>query len=86
MKNDLKNFILPGRLRKKDGYYHMIIDAKHPVTGEVIRHSSSTKLKVNDLNKTKSNENLEKAYNMLTKFRKNGLIIILRKKMKKFIL
>lgn len=80
MKNDLKNFILPGRLRKKDGYYHMIIDTKHPVTGEVIRHSSSTKLKVNDLNKTKSNENLEKAYNMLTKFRKKWTYYYLKEK------
>ena len=25
-KINLKNYLLPGRIRKKDGYYHLIID------------------------------------------------------------
>lgn len=69
-KIDLRNYLLPGRLREKDGYYHVLIDTKNPLTKEPIRHSESTKLKVIESTKAKSKENLEKAYNMLTDFRK----------------
>ena len=60
MMNDainLKNYLLPGRIRKKDGYYHLIIDTIHPITKEKIRHSESTKLKVIEESKRKNLEN-----------------------------
>lgn len=64
----LKNYKLPARLRKKDGYWHMIIDAKHPKTGEIIRHSKSTKIKVEGKNKTETENNQYKAISELLKF------------------
>ena len=36
-KINLKNYLLPGRIRKKDGYYHLIIDTIHPITKEKIQ-------------------------------------------------
>lgn len=54
---DLKNYKLPVRLCKKDGYWHMIIEATHPITKEKIRHSESTKLKIIEKTKRKSEEN-----------------------------
>ena len=65
---NLANFMLPSRLRKKDGYYHMIIDTTHPITSKVIRHSQSTKLKVENGTKKKDKEIFIQASNMLTKF------------------
>lgn len=68
-KIDLKSYLLPGRIRKKDGYYHLIIDTLHPVTKEKIRHSESTKLKVTEETKRKSLENENEAKYRLKLFR-----------------
>ena len=71
MKNDidLEKYLLPGRLRKKDGYYHLIIDTVHPITKEKIRHSESTKLKVIEETKRESLENENEARYRLKLFR-----------------
>lgn len=72
MMNDainLKNYLLPGRIRKKDGYYHLIIDTIHPITKEKIRHSESTKLKVIKESKRKNLENENEARYRLKLFR-----------------
>lgn len=66
---DLKNYLLPGRIRKKDGYYHLIIDTVHPITKEKIRHSESTKLKVIEESKRKNLENENEAKYRLKLFR-----------------
>ncbi|WP_300392179.1 tyrosine-type recombinase/integrase [Fusobacterium sp.] len=68
-KNYSKNYLFPGRIRKKDGYYHLIIDTVHPVTKEKIRHSESTKLKVIAETKRKSLENEKEAMYKLQLFR-----------------
>lgn len=68
-KINLKNYLLPGRIRKKDGYYHLIIDAIHPITKEKIRHSESTKLKVTEESKRKNLENENEARYRLKLFR-----------------
>lgn len=60
--------LLNGRLRKKDGYYHMIIDTDHPRTGKRIRHSKSTKIPVEGKTKTETNNNLQNATIMLGDF------------------
>lgn len=66
---NLKNYLLPGRIRKKDGYYHLIIDTIHPITKEKIRHSESTKLKVIEESKRKNLENENEAKYRLKLFR-----------------
>lgn len=68
-KINLKNYLLPGRIRKKDGYYHLIIDTIHPITKEKIRHSESTKLKVIEESKRKNLENENEARYRLKLFR-----------------
>lgn len=68
-KIDIKNYLLPGRIRKKDGYYHLIIDTIHPITREKIRHSESTKLKVIEESKRKNLENENEAKYRLKLFR-----------------
>lgn len=65
-----KDYILPGRLRKKDGYYHMVIEATHSVTKRKIRHSKSTGLKVEEKTKVATKRNYEKAMYQLQDFRK----------------
>lgn len=69
-KIDIKNYLLPGRLRKKDGYWHVIIDAANPLTKEKIRHSQSTKIRVEGKNKTETKENERRAGVILSDFRK----------------
>ena len=66
---DLSNYLLPGRLRKKDGFYHLVIDTTHPITKKPIRHSESTKLKVIGETKRKSLENENEAVYRLMIFR-----------------
>ena len=66
---NLKSYLLPGRIRKKDGYYHLIIDTIHPITKEKIRHSESTKLKVIEESKRKNLENENEAKYRLKLFR-----------------
>lgn len=68
-KINLKNYLLPGRIRKKDGYYHLIIDTIHPITKEKIRHSESTKLKVIEERKRKNSKNEDEAKYRLKLFR-----------------
>lgn len=68
-KINLKNYLLPGRIRKKDGFYHLIIDTVHPITKEKIRHSESTKLKVIEESKRKNLENENEAKYRLKLFR-----------------
>ena len=68
-KINLNNYLLPGRIRKKDGYYHLIIDTVHPITKEKIRHSESTKLKVIEESKRKNLENENEARYRLKLFR-----------------
>lgn len=69
-KIDIKNYLLPGRLRKKDGYWHVRIDAANPLTKEKIRHSQSTKIRVEGKNKTETKENERRAGVILSDFRK----------------
>lgn len=71
-----EKFKLKGRLRIKDNYYHTVIDTKHPVTAEIIRHSQSTKLKVKCETRREEKENKELAEEKLIEFQKNGLSII----------
>ena len=68
-KIDIKNYLLLGRIRKKDGYYHLVIDTIHPITREKIRHSESTKLKVIEESKRKNLENENEAKYRLKLFR-----------------
>ena len=68
-KIDIKNYLLPGRIRKKDGYYHLVIDTIHSITREKIRHSESTKLKVIEESKRKNLENENEAKYRLKLFR-----------------
>ena len=68
-KINLNNYLLPGRIRKKDGYYHLIIDTVHPITKEKIRHSESTKLKVIEERKRKNSKNEDEAKYRLKLFR-----------------
>ena len=82
---DLTNYKLPAHLRKKDGYWHMIIEAKNPKTGKIIRHSQSTKLKVVEKTKKKTDNNEYEAKTQLKEFQKNGVIIILERKKKKIL-
>ncbi len=67
---ELKNYKLPAHLRKKDGYWHVIIEAKHPITKEKIRHSKSTKIRVIGKNQTESKNNELKAGVELLDFQK----------------
>lgn len=67
---ELKNYRLPAHLRKKDGYWHVIIEAKHPITKEKIRHSKSTKIRVIGKNQTESKNNELKAGVELLDFQK----------------
>lgn len=70
--------ILPGRLREKNGYYHLVIDAKNPLNNTQIRHSKSTGLKVTEKTKTASKENYNKALCMLQEFREKWTDIHLK--------
>lgn len=70
LEKELENYELPAHLRKKDGYWHTVIDAKHPKTGKKIRHSKSTKIKVEGENKTETKSNKIKAGAELLKFQK----------------
>ena len=70
--------ILPGRLREKNGYYHLVIDAKNPLDNTQIRHSKSTGLKVTEKTKTASKENYNKALCMLQEFREKWTDIHLK--------
>lgn len=67
---NLTNYKLPAHLRKKDGYWHMIIEAKNPKTGKIIRHSQSTKLKVVEKTKKKTDNNEYEAKTQLKEFQK----------------
>ena len=66
----LENHELPAHLRPKDNYWHMVIDAKHPKTGEIIRHSKSTKIKVVGKTKRETEDNETEARILLKEFRK----------------
>lgn len=67
-KSEKEKFRLHGRLRVKSNYYHVLIDTKHPVTNEVIRHSQSTKLKAVCDGKKKEKSNKAMAEEMLIDF------------------
>lgn len=67
---DLKNYNFPARLRKKDGIWHLIIEAKHPITKEIIRHSKSTKIKVIGKTKKETENNEFEARIQLKEFQK----------------
>lgn len=67
-KSEKEKFRLHGRLRVKSNYYHVLIDTKHPVTNEVIRHSQSTKLKVVCDGKKEEKSNKAMAEEMLIDF------------------
>lgn len=67
-KSEKEKFRLHGRLRVKSNYYHVLIDTKHPVTNEVIRHSQSTKLKALCGSKKEGKNNKAIAEEMLIDF------------------
>lgn len=67
---DLKDYKLPAHLRKKDGYWHMIIEAKNPKNGKIIRHSKSTKIKVLGKTKKETENNEYEAKTQLKEFQK----------------
>lgn len=67
-KSEKESFRLHGRLRIKSNYYHVLIDTKHPVTNEVIRHSQSTKLKALCGSKKEEKNNKAIAEEMLIDF------------------
>ena len=67
-KSEKEKFRLHGRLRVKSNYYHVLIDTKHPVTNEVIRHSQSTKLKALCGSKKEEKNNKAIAEEMLIDF------------------
>lgn len=67
-KSEKEKFRLHGRLRVKSNYYHVLIDTKHPVTNEVIRHSQSTKLKAVCDGKKEEKSNKAMAEEMLIDF------------------
>lgn len=55
-------------MRIKSNYYHVLIDTKHPVTNEIIRHSQSTKLKAVCDSKKEEKSNKTMAEEMLIDF------------------
>lgn len=61
--------LVAGYLRKKDGFYHTVINYYDPLTKKQILKSKSTKLLIEDKTKTKSKENLLQANSMLYDFR-----------------
>ena len=67
-KSEKEKFRLHGRLRIKSNYYHVLIDTKHPVTNETIRHSQSTKLKAVCDSKKEEKSNKAMAEEMLIDF------------------
>lgn len=67
-KSEKEKFRLHGRLRVKSNYYHVLIDTKHPVTNEVIRHSQSIKLKAVCDGKKEEKSNKAMAEEMLIDF------------------
>ena len=67
-KSEKESFRLHGRLRIKSNYYHVLIDTKHPVTNEIIRHSQSTKLKAVCDSKKEEKSNKTMAEEMLIDF------------------
>lgn len=66
-KNDDR--LVSGYLRKKNGFYHTVINFYDPITKKQVLKSKSTKLLVEDKTKTKSKENLAEANSMLYDFR-----------------
>ena len=67
---ELQNYKLPAHLRKKDGYWHKVIEAKNPKTGEMIRHSQTTKIKVEGRTKKETDDNETEARIQLKEFQK----------------
>lgn len=82
-KSEKEKFRLRGRLRIKSNYYHVLIDTKHPVTNEVIRHSQSTKLKVKCETRREEKENRELAEEKLIEFQKKWTKYYLEKYLSK---
>ena len=82
-KSEKEKFRLHGRLRVKSNYYHVLIDTKHPVTNEVIRHSQSTKLKVKCETRREEKENRELAEEKLIEFQKKWTKYYLEKYLSK---
>lgn len=82
-KSEKEKFRLHGRLRVKSNYYHVLIDTKHPVTNEVIRHSQSTKLKVKCETRREEKENSELAEEKLIEFQKKWTKYYLEKYLSK---
>lgn len=78
-----RKFKLKGRLRIKDNYYHTVIDTKHPLINEIIRHSQSTKLKVKCETKREEKENRELAEEKLIEFQKKWTKYYLEKYLNK---
>lgn len=70
--------ILPGRLREKNGYYHLVIDAKNPLNNTQIRHSKSTGLKVTEKQKQHQRRTIIRHSVCCKNLEKNGLIFILK--------
>lgn len=67
---ELQNYLLPVRLRGKDGYWHMLIESKHPITKEIIRHSESTKIRIIGKNQAETKNNKINASAKLLEFQK----------------
>ena len=82
-KSEKEKFRLHGRLRVKSNYYHVLIDTKHPVTNEVIRHSQWTKLKVKCETRREEKENRELAEEKLIEFQKKWTKYYLEKYLSK---
>lgn len=82
-KSEKESFRLHGRLRIKSNYYHVLIDTKHPVTNEVIRHSQSTKLKALCGSKKEEKSNKAMAEEMLIDFERKWSKFYLEKYLNK---
>ena len=82
-KSEKEKFRLHGRLRVKSNYYHVLIDTKHPVTNEVIRHSQSTKLKAVCDSKKEEKSNKTMAEEMLIDFERKWSKFYLEKYLNK---
>ena len=82
-KSEKEKFRLYGRLRIKNNYYHVLLDTKHPVTNEVIRHSQSTKLKAVCDSKKEEKNNKAIAEEMLIDFERKWSKFYLEKYLNK---
>lgn len=82
-KSEKEKFRLHGRVRIKSNYYHVLIDTKHPVTNEVIRHSQSTKLKAVCDSKKEEKSNKTMAEEMLIDFERKWSKFYLEKYLNK---